>query len=155
MIYSFIVTSNQKNFIREYHVPAEYSLYDFRRFIENDLEVDDSQQVVFFILDEQENKKESYSLFNMDTVILEDLKNSEKLVKMLYTFDVFNDRSLTIMFQEEVEPQPRVSYPIVYMSKGDNPNQFNEKPVEDEFPDISNENDYEEEDLLDLKTDTL
>jgi hypothetical protein len=117
--------------MREYHVPSEYSLYDFKRFIVSELDFDDSQQSVFFLLDKNDRKTESYSLFDMghgamDTVTLEDL-NSRGMTKLLYTFDFFNDRSLHIEFLGEVEALPRMSYPAVVQSKGDAPGQFVEK----------------------------
>jgi hypothetical protein len=114
------------NFIREYHVPSEYSLFDFKQFIGADMGFDDSQQSVFFVLDRNSKKTESYSVFDMDMVSLEDLckKGVERL---LYTFDFFNDRSLFIEFQGETEEQSRVYYPVVVQSIGDAPNQFFEK----------------------------
>jgi hypothetical protein len=120
--------------MREYHVPAEYSLFDFKRFIASELDFDDSQQSVFFLLDKDDNKIASYSLFDMghgamDTVTLEDLSNNG-MEKLLYTFDFFNDRSLYIEFRGETEILPRLHYPIVVQSKGDAPGQFAEK-IED------------------------
>jgi hypothetical protein len=132
MIYSFLTgIKNNANFMREYHVPSEYSLYDFKRFIVSELDFDDSQQSVFFLLDKDDRKTESYSLFDMghgamDTVTLEDL-NSRGMEKLLYTFDLFNDRSLYLEFQGETEAMPRMYYPAVVQSKGDAPGQFVEK----------------------------
>lgn len=150
MIYSFLITTGNKKFLREYHIPSEFSLYDFRRFIENDLDFDDSQQGVFFLLDKNGKKTESYSLFDtgygaMDSVILEDLKK-RKMSKLLYTFDFFNDRSLHIDFQGEVETLPRKYYPLVALSKGDAPGQFSENTIEDELPETSvTDYDYDNE----------
>ncbi|MDR1583119.1 MAG: plasmid pRiA4b ORF-3 family protein [Prevotellaceae bacterium] len=122
--------------MREYHVPSEYSLYDFKRFIVFELDFDDSQQSVFFLLDKNDKKIESYSLFDMgygamDAVTLEDL-DSKGMEKLLYTFDFFNDRSLFIEFQGETEALPRVYYPVVAKSKGNAPGQFVEK-IEDDI----------------------
>jgi hypothetical protein len=122
--------------MREYHVPSEYSLYDFKKFIVSELDFDDSQQSAFFLLDKDDRKTESYSLFDagygaMDTVTLENL-NSKGMEKLLYTFDFFNDRSLCIEFKGETEKLPRVYYPVVAQSKGDAPGQFSEK-IEDDF----------------------
>ncbi|MDR1896475.1 MAG: hypothetical protein LBR10_06765 [Prevotellaceae bacterium] len=143
MIYSFIIKTVQTNFIREYHIPSEYSLYDFRRFIENDLDFDDSQQGIFFVLSNSGARVESYSLFDMgngamDTVILEDLINKGKK-KMLYTFDCFNDRSLFIDFKGEVEALPRTRYPVVVFRTGDPPGQFVENMFDSELLKIAEE----------------
>jgi hypothetical protein len=132
MIYSFIIgIKNNKDFIREYHIPSEYSLFDFKRFIASELDFDDSQQSVFFLLDKDDEKTESYSLFDMgygamDTVTLYDL-NNKGMERLLYTFDFFNDRSLYIEFQGETDELSRVCYPAVIQSKGDAPGQFVEK----------------------------
>ncbi|MDR2383195.1 MAG: plasmid pRiA4b ORF-3 family protein, partial [Prevotellaceae bacterium] len=136
MIYSFVIgIKNNKSFMREYHVPAEYSLFDFKRFIVSELDFDDSQQSVFFLLDKNDRKTESYSLFDMghgamDTVTLDDL-NNKGMEKLLYTFDFFNDRSLYIEFQGETDELPRVYYPTVVQSKGNAPDQFAEKIDDD------------------------
>jgi hypothetical protein len=150
MIYSFIIKTTNKNFIREYHIPSESSLYDFKRFIADDLDFDESQQSVFFLLDENGKKLESYSLFDMgygamDSVTLEDL-NSKGMTNLLYTFDFFNDRSLYIEFLGETEIQLRTYYPLVVMSKGDAPGQFFEK-LDDNIDDrMLNDDDDDEED---------
>jgi hypothetical protein len=122
--------------MREYHVPSEYSLFDFKRFIVSELDFDDSQQSVFFLLDKDDKKIASYSLFDMghgamDMVTLEDLSN-DGMEKLLYTFDFFNDRSLYIEFRGEAEVLPRLYYPTVVQSKGDAPGQFAEK-IEDDI----------------------
>jgi hypothetical protein len=104
----------------------------------DDLDFDDSQQSVFFLLDENGKKVESYSLFDMgygamDSVTLEDL-NSKGMKDLLYTFDFFNDRSLFIEFLGEKEIQPRAYYPLVVESKGNAPGQFVEK-IDDNIDD--------------------
>lgn len=147
MIYSFIVTTTQKGFTREYHVPSDYSLYDFRRFIEHDLDFDDSQQAAFFPLDKNDRKTACYSLFDtgygsMDSITLEDIAN-KKTTKLLYTFDLFNNRSLLIEFSGETEPVPRTDYPAVALRKGNPPGQFAETPVEDELDSLQIETDDE------------
>jgi hypothetical protein len=134
--------------MREYHVPSEYSLFDFKRFIAAELDFDDSQQSVFFLLDKDDRKTESYSLFDMgygamDTVTLDDL-NNKGMEKLLYTFDFFNDRSLYIEFQGETEELPKVYYPAVVQSKGDAPGQFVEK-IEDNINENMSEDDDEED----------
>jgi hypothetical protein len=137
--------------MREYHVPSEYSLFDFKQFIVYELDFDDSQQSVFFLLDENDKKIASYSLFDMghgamDTVILEDLGNNG-MEKLLYTFDFFNDRSLYIEFRGEAEVLPRVHYPAVAQSRGDAPGQFFEK-IEDDINDGMPIDDSDDDDEL-------
>jgi hypothetical protein len=142
--------------MREYHIPSEYSLFDFKRFIASELDFDDSQQSVFFLLDKNGKKIESYSLFDMgygamDTVSLYDLQN-KGMEKLLYTFDFFNDRSLYIEFRGETDELPRVYYPAVVQSKGDAPGQFVEKiedNIEDKMPANSDDDDDDNNDDTD------
>jgi hypothetical protein len=136
--------------MREYHVPSEFSLYDFNRFIASELDFDDAQQSVFFLLDSDGKKTESYSLFDtgygaMDAVSLEDLNNKE-MKKLLYTFDFFNDRSLLIEFIGEAEKLPRICYPFVAQSKGNPPGQFFEI-LEDELPVVDNDGGDDDDEL--------
>jgi hypothetical protein len=140
--------------MREYHVPSECSLFDFKQFIVADMSFDDSQQSMFFVLDKDDNKTESYSVFDMDMVSLEDLCN-KGVEKLLYTFDFFNDRSLSIDLQGETERQPRVYYPAVVQSKGDAPNQFYEKIVNniDNVMFAGFNDDDDDEDLYDYEED--
>jgi hypothetical protein len=141
--------------MREYHIPSEYSLYDFKRFIESDLDFDDSQQSVFFLLDRNNRKIESYSLFDMghgamDSVTLDDL-NEKEMLKLLYTFDFFNDRSLLIEFLGETEQLSRTTYPFVAQSTGKAPGQFVET-VDDTLPTVVGEGKGgEDEDFYDFK----
>jgi hypothetical protein len=126
-------------------------LYDFKRFIVSELDFDDSQQSVFHLLDGNNQKTQSYSLFDlgygaMDTVTLEDIIDNKKTEKLLYTFDFFNDRSLLIQFLGEVEELPRVYYPVVFFSKGDAPGQFFQKIDDDIEGRMSVTNNSEEDD---------
>ncbi|MDR1595169.1 MAG: hypothetical protein LBS43_11925 [Prevotellaceae bacterium] len=131
--------------MREYHVPSEYSLFDFKQFIVADMDFDDSQQSIFFVLDENDKKTASYSVFDMDMVSLEDLCCKD-VKKLLYTFDIFNDRSLYIEFQGITEAQPRIYYPTVIQSKGEAPNQFSEKIIDNITNVMFNEDDEDDED---------
>ena len=140
-IYSFQVTTGRKDgFLRIYHVRDTATLYDFRRFIENDLDFDDSQPGVFWCLNTNGNKTKQYSLFDtgdgaMDTVTIKKLYD-DGIMMMLYTFDFYNNRSLIIEFTGTPDIQPRKSYPLIFESKGEAPGQFEEKPVEEPLPKV-------------------
>jgi hypothetical protein len=142
---------NNSNFMREYHIPSEFSLYDFKQFIASELDFDDSQQSVFFLLDKNGRKTASYSLFDMgdgamDTVTLADL-NGKGMKMLLYTFDFFNNRSLFVEFLGEIEKSPKNHYPFVAQSKGKAPGQFVETR-EDELPVTEDFDDDDEQDEL-------
>jgi hypothetical protein len=141
---------NNIRFRREYHVPSDYSLYDFKQFIAYDLTFDDTQQSVFFLLGEDDEKVASYALFDMghgsmDMIMLSDLVG-KGMKKLLYTFDFFNTRSLIVEYAGERDRFPRVSYPYVAQSKGNAPGQFFEIK-EDDFQ-YTETFDDDDEDLL-------
>ncbi|MDR2564326.1 MAG: hypothetical protein LBC98_10370 [Prevotellaceae bacterium] len=143
MIYSLEITTERNDgFLRVYHMYANDTLYDLRRLIENDLEFDDSQPGVF-ITEDKKGKTKRYALFDlgdgaMDAVPLESVCG-EGLI--LYTFDLFNGRSLKIHFTGEVEREARKSYPMVAESSGEAPGQFEEKPLPAKLPMIPPEKD--------------
>jgi hypothetical protein len=138
MIYSFIATSKQKQFIREYHVPSDFTLYDLKRFIDDDLEFDNTQPGMFFLIDDNGKRKESVSLFpinggrTMDQVILDELTETGS-AELHYTFDLFNNRFLTLQFIGETEKLPRTWYPVVALSEGPAPGQFSDMLFDEEL----------------------
>lgn len=150
MIYSFEITTERNDgFLRVYHMEANNTLYDLRRLIERDLEFDDSQPGLFVVVDKDGKTKAGYSLFDfghgaMDTVSLESVCGEDTI---LYTFDMFNERSLIIRFAGTVERETRKSYPLVAESVGEAPGQIEEKPLPAKLPLIPHEKDEEGEDL--------
>lgn len=140
MIYHFRLTTGRKDFfLREYHLLSTDTLYDFHRFIQSDLDFDDSQMAAFFAVDKK-GKQRQYSLFDtgdgaMDAVQIAQVIKG-KFVQLRYMFDFFHNRSLIIELLGEVERLPRKSYPLVVEAKGDSPDQFEEKPLPDIIPDI-------------------
>ena len=148
MIYSLeITTERTDDFLRVYHMYATDTLYDLRRLIENDLEFDDSQPGVFIAVDKA-GKTKRYALFDlgdgaMDSVSLESVYGEEEI---LYTFDLFNGRSLKIRFTGEVEREARKSYPLVTESTGEAPGQVEEKPLPAKLPMIPPEKDEGKDD---------
>jgi hypothetical protein len=144
MIYTFeITTGRNDDFKRVYHIHADNTLYDLRRLIENDLGFDDSQSGIFTVLGKNGKAKVKYSLFDfgngaMDTVTLESINGEGTL---LYTFDLYNNRSLKIEFLGEAQREARKSYPLIAESTGEAPGQFEETPIPTKLPAIpSDEN---------------
>lgn len=165
MIYHFrLVTGRKDFFLREYHLLSTDTLYDFHRFIQNDLDFDDSQMAAFFAVDKK-GKQHQYSLFDtgdgaMDTIVIEQLVKG-KYGLLMYTFDFFHNRSLTIEFLGEVERLSRKSYPLVVEAKGESPDQFEERPLPDPIPELKpdlddqSESDADDDDLDDDDDDEL
>jgi hypothetical protein len=116
-------------FRREYDVGTEQTLYDFHRFIQNDLDYDESQPVLFFTANEQWEPERKFSLLGVDGAELMDEVSIGSLVRarhhrLLYMFDVINSRSFRIELQEMLEPAARARYPRVASESGEPPVQI-------------------------------
>ena len=129
MIFRFKVTFPERSeFKREYDVDAEQTLYDFHHFIQGDLDYDESQPVQFYTANAKWKEERGFSLFGNDDSELMDEVSIGSLVRaqhhrLLYTFDVINDRSLRLELLEMLEPTPRVRYPRTVSESGEPPAQ--------------------------------
>ncbi len=130
MIFRFKVTFPARpEFKREYDVDAEQTLYDFHHFIQGDLDYDESQPVLFYTASAKWEEEREFSLFGgddselMDSVTLGSLVRA-KHHRLLYTFDVINDRSFRLELQEMLEPTPRARYPRTAAEAGEPPVQI-------------------------------
>jgi len=133
MIFRFKATFPEcPEFKREYDVDAEQTLYDFHHFIQADLDYDESQPVLFYTANAKWVEGREFSLFGsadgdpMDEVSIGSLVRTEHH-RLLYTFDVINDRSLRLELQEMLEPAPRARYPRTASESGDAPIQIGAK----------------------------
>lgn len=130
MIFRFKVTfPGLPDFRREYDVDAEQTLYDFHHFIQSDLDYDEAQPVVFYTANAKWEEEREFSLFGdggselMDAVTMGSLVRAQ-CHRLLYTFDVINDRSFRLDLQEMLEPSPRMRYPSVVAESGEPPVQI-------------------------------
>jgi hypothetical protein len=130
MIFRFKATfSERPEFAREYEVDAEQTLYDFHHFIQTDLDYDEAQPVLFSTANAKWEAEREFSLFGnadsepMDEVSVGSLVRA-KNHRLLYTFDVLNDRSLRLELLEMQEPLPRVRYPRTASESGEAPVQI-------------------------------
>jgi len=133
MIFRFKATfSERPEFTREYEVDAEQTLYDFHHFIQIDLDYDEAQPVLFYTANAKWKEEREFSLFGsadskpMDEVTVGSLVRA-KNHRLLYTFDVINDRSFRLELQEILEPTPRAHYPRTVSESGEAPVQIGTK----------------------------
>ena len=128
-VYRFRLTFDKyPQFMREYEIEDINTLYALHRCIQNDLDFDEAQLAVFFTSDELWEKCKAYPLFDMgegamDMITFEQLF-TEGVSRLLYVFDLYNDRAFKLEFVEEVEPSRLASYPNVAMAKNDPPDQL-------------------------------
>ncbi len=132
MVYKYKASiPGSKVFMREYEIKGETTLYKLHDFLVNDLEFSPDQMVAFRGLDEGENLRSEYGLFDMGDGSM-DMVTIEKTIKkgevsLLYVFDLRKDRVIKLTLMGEVEESRRASYPRLVAEKGRNPEQFASK----------------------------
>ncbi|MDR2126377.1 MAG: plasmid pRiA4b ORF-3 family protein [Prevotellaceae bacterium] len=158
-IYKYKLTIKEnKNFVREYEIEDDSTLYDLHRYIQNDLDFDDAQLAVFFISNAKWERIRSVPVFDlgngsMDSVVLKDLANDEKHY-LLYVFDMYNNRQLHIEFMLETEEMRRTTYPRTVGGKGNPPNQFSESAYVEVIDNDDDDISIFESDELDMLSET-
>ena len=139
MVYRFkMITGRKDGFYREYELGTDSTLYDFHRYIQDDLDFDEAQMAAFYTSDIDWNKYKQFALFDMgdgamDSIVIEDLK-AENIDYLVYTFDFFNNRSFLIEFIGEAEAEHREHYPRTADGKGNPPDQLVDRPVQEPLP---------------------
>ena len=151
MIYRFKASIHkQKDFLREYELRGDHTLYDLHEHIQNDLAFAPDQMVTFYVTDAQQKIKKEYGLFDMGNGSM-DQQYIETLIErkethFLYVFDTFNNRALHIVFLGADEEASRKTYPRTTLEKGMPPDQFSDKT--DVFDETMGD-DYEIENIAD------
>lgn len=132
MIYKIRATiPSSKVFVREYDIPSTFSLFDFNKFITNDLCFSSDQIVVYRAIDEKGGVAAVYGLFDlgygsMDRVTFGQL--AEKGQNMLhFCYDMRNNSCIVLTIVGEALEDPRSHYPQTTLEKGHNPDQFSAK----------------------------
>jgi len=135
MIYKFRLLSDEvKDFIRDIEIRSDQTFFDFHRIIQDDLEYDNSQIASFFLTNHTWEKEKEFTLFDMtdgennsiipmDKAILRNFIHDQKQ-RLIYVFDVFNERSFFIELTETHKEIRYSQYPFVTFSKGNPPQQI-------------------------------
>jgi hypothetical protein len=125
------------------------TLYTLHEHLQSDLNYAPDQMIVFRTLDKKGNEKNEYGLFDtgngsIDKLTLAELKRRDEL-RLLYVFDLRNNRCLKLDCVEEADEEPRRAYPFTSEEKGDPPDQFNIRiPSDDDEEEDEEEDDVEE-----------
>ena len=133
MVLKFRVLSDENDyFVREYEALGNMSLFEFHQFICSDLKYDDDTLTSFFVSDSHWEKLAEYTLFDMgeseaDTGALTmDKARIGQIAgklheRLIFQFDIIDERALFMELVEISEPQPDTAYPRVARSEGDAP----------------------------------
>jgi len=154
MIYKFVVISAEdESFIREFELEASNTLFDFHNALQEELEYDSSHLASFFTVNSNWEKEEEFTLFDMgsgttvmDEVAIEDIA-IEKNQKLLYIFDLFNERAFFIEIIGIREPVEGRDYPACTRSHGKPPVQVMFSSFSSSILIDDNGNDYDDPDM--------
>ncbi len=135
MVFKFRLLSHEiKDFVRDIEIKSSQTFFDFHKAIQDDLNYDSSQIASFFLTNQLWEKEKEFILFDMSDVpnnkmIAMDLARLRDYVKdpkqrLIYTFDIFNERCLFIELIDSQNELNYFDYPAIVFSKGIAPQQI-------------------------------
>ena len=135
MVLKFRLISNeQDDFIRDFEILADQSFFHLHMGIQENLHFDKSQIASFFICTQDWEKEQEISLFElseeesakvitMENALIKDYMRDIH-DKMIYVFDIFNDRMLFIELVEKKKKDSDQKYPFCSHEDGSAPQQI-------------------------------
>jgi len=134
MVYRFRIISNEaEGFIREFELLGNQTFYDFHIAIQKNLEYDNAQIASFQITDQSWIMVKELTLFELDednpTLAPMDVATIDEFVtdpkqRLLYMFDMFNDRALFIELIGKFKETETKRFPSCILEKGEPPVQI-------------------------------
>ena len=135
MVFKFRLLSHEiKDFVRDIEIRSNQTFFDFHKAIQDDLNYDSSQIASFFQTNQLWEKEKEFILFDMSDVpnnllISMDRARLRDYIKdpkqrLIYVFDIFNERSLFIELIDTQEESKYSDYPAIVFSKGVPPQQI-------------------------------
>jgi hypothetical protein len=134
MIYKFrLLSSEQDDFIRDFEVRSDQTFYDLHMAIQKNCQYDTSQIASFFICNKDWEKENEITLFELEepdkgSLVMNNSIFSQHITglkqKLLYVFDIFNERAFFIEVVEIKDEVPSKSYPLCTLSQGSPPVQI-------------------------------
>ncbi len=150
MIFKFrILSSESDDFLLDVELSYDSTLLDFNALLQKTLDYNPSEMTSFFKSDVEWEKFQEYTLFDMGVEIdpdeYEDFEEdeiplapiamsdallgkiiTERFDRLIYVFDLFNERELYIELIETKEAEPGHTYPRVAELTAKPPKQFND-----------------------------
>lgn len=169
IIFKFRLMSDEvEDFIRDYEVPFDMTLLQFHEYIRKDLKYNPCELASFFKSDVEWEKLQEFTLVDMGTegvdidpdddiappVPMSEVKlaliMNDKFERLVYVFDMLNERSLYIELIESKFRDPEIQYPRTVLSEGAAPEQFKEEEdifgeAMSEFSDFEGDDSYDDE----------
>lgn len=171
MIFKFRMLSDEaENFIRDYEVPYDMNLADFHTYLRESVGYSPAEMASIFTSDAEwekmreftsvdmglEAEDDSFSIpLPMERVALGQIVH-EKFGRLIYVFDIFNERQFFIELVEAKFAEEGVEYPRIVTQEGEPPLQClpaKEPPLErsifdeamDEFGEFEGDDNYDDE----------
>lgn len=170
MIFKFRMLSDEaEDFVRDYEASYDMNLADFHTYLRESVGYSPAEMASIFTSDAEWEKLREFTSVDMG---LEDEDGSfsvplpmervalgqimhEKFGRLIYVFDIFNERQFFIELLEAKFPEEGVEYPRIVTEEGEPPLQFKDtgQPVElsifdeamDEFGDFEGDDTYNDE----------
>ncbi len=129
-----LISHEEDDFVRDFEVLSDQTFFDLHVAIQKDLHYDTSQIASFYLCNSQWEKEKEITLFDIseepeiEMLVMDSAKFSdhikEKKQRLLYVFDVFNER---VFFIETVDmhlTKQYKEYPVCTFSQGCPPQQI-------------------------------
>lgn len=160
MIYKFrLISDESENFFCDIEIKGSQTFYDLHFLIQYEAEWDSSHLATFFISDDSWQRGKEISLLDIrsDVLLMDKTKISKFLKKpkdkVLYVFDLLSDRAFYCQVESirEEDEEDGKKYPYCLCGAGEFPSQiFDTKRMARQQRDIFSEDDFDEDELLDI-----
>lgn len=164
MIYRFLIlTPENDDFSREVEMHGQQSFSDFHEAIRANCAYRKDEMASFYICDKNWEKEQELTLLDLgeDNEFNQSMDQTieslilEKKQKLMYIFDLFNERGFFIEVMDILPDDSSISFPNWIISQGTAPDQFeafefNEDGFEDEFDfedDLSEDDEFGSDDF--------
>jgi hypothetical protein len=135
MIFKFRLLSGENDdFVRDFEISSEQTFYDLHLAIQKNCHYDTSQIASFFLCNNDWEKENEIILFELSdkpgksTLVMDNSILSRHITglkqKLLYIFDIFNERAFFIEVVAIREVVSSKSYPLCTLSVGSSPAQI-------------------------------
>ena len=129
LVYTFrMLSSEEEDFRRDFEILEDQTFFDFHLAIQENLGYDKSQMASFILTNEQWEREEEITLFDMkeepsdETLIMDKVKIADVCKtlrkKLLYIHDFFSDSGFFIEVVRMKDAEPNKKYPRCVLSEG-------------------------------------
>lgn len=142
MVFKFRLISNEQDeFVRDFEILDNQTFFDFHMAIQENLRFDRTQIASFIICNQDWEKIREITLFELmdeeeeqgEMLVMDSSRLKDQVSgvhdKLLYVFDVFNERILFIELVDTSIPNPAGRYPKCTYENGHPPQQILMDPI--------------------------